>query len=183
MQLLQFALTGCRDAAGHRELERCRRELELSCAIFSAAKSSEIGHALQQAWNDYAAAASTENDNVMKSRAELYRSLIASIHSEKAFVTTVWNNAEFAPFVGALDLGLCLLAEALSKRDLMRAEIEADHIHNLPSHLIPGHTKSRRYYLDSERKYYLDRIEEHYGERARDEVSNRFGNFWSGMMS
>ncbi len=181
MELLRFALTGCRDAAYHNKLNRCNHEHAFSNAIRNGITSHNVERALQQAFDAFAIVVSKSDDDVLECRLELYQPLLNDAVSRAKLLAPNWTDVKFVSFVSSLDVGLKFLGKALLREDLLRAEIEADHIHNLPMHIVPDSQKSVKLYLKNEVSYYLDRIRENCGQKIVDEVSQCYEIHWKAM--
>ena len=60
-----------------------------------------------------------------------------------------------------LSLGLLAIRESACGGNVKLCEIEAEHIHNLPSLLHEPNEARHHYYIDSERSWYLRKLKEH----------------------
>jgi hypothetical protein len=179
MRLLQMAITGCRDAARHGELARSKCEYQLARALRNAVTSSDQAGVAKQACDAYASAASKLDDEVMKSRSRNYDSLLELTLSDGSLYRPAWDDVSSSAIVGIIDVALTFIGDALSDGDLARVRIESEHIHNLPSHLIPGNAKSQKYYLNAERNDYLESIRENFGLETANEVAKQYQTHWN----
>jgi hypothetical protein len=180
MHLLQICLVACRDSAERGDTDRCRYEYDVLLGIRSSMDCDYPERKLDIALSEYRSRCEELRDEVLTWRYHQYESRIASIRtsSNKAALKE-WRSERNSIVVKILDLGIANLMIAIANRDLNRAKIEADHIHNLPIHLIPGYGKKLDYYLEVEASYFLDLLERGYGVELRTEVASLFGIYWS----
>jgi hypothetical protein len=61
-------------------------------------------------------------------------------------------------YLEILQHGLGAIRDAAVRGDARVCEIEADHLHNLPSLVDEKNEARHRYYLEQERQLYLDRL-------------------------
>lgn len=62
-------------------------------------------------------------------------------------------------YLKILNFGLIRIRDAAHCGHVAYCEIEADHLHNLPSLISEPNEARRAYYLDSERTYYQERVD------------------------
>ena len=85
-------------------------------------------------------------------------------------------------YLEILHWGLLAIREAAYVGKTRLCEIEADHIHNLPSLFNEQNEKRHHYYIGSERQYYLEQLERHGEHEFRENQTRRYENPWKVLM-
>jgi hypothetical protein len=134
---------------------------------------------LEEACSEYRSRSEELCDDVLKWRYGQYESCVRRIRtSVEETEFSAWRSTRNSIVVKIIDLGIDNLRTAISNQDYHRVKIEADHIHNLPSHLVPGASKKTDYYLGVEVLYFLDLLESQYGGDVRSKAESQFGDCW-----
>jgi hypothetical protein len=79
-----------------------------------------------------------------------------------------------------LENGLVAVRNCAHAGRLALCEIEADHIHNLPSLLDEPNETRHVYYIVGERRLYLDRLKTLGADEYLEEMMNFYGGPWKG---
>jgi len=135
---------------------------------------------LKEACLEYQSRSEELSDDVLKWRHSQYESRVKRISTtvnETEF--SAWRSTRSSIVVKIMDLGIENLGTAVGNHDYHRVKIEADHIHNLPIHLVPGHCKKIDYYLGVEVLYFLDLLERQYCVNVRSNAALQFGDCWA----
>lgn len=180
-RLLQLLLIGCRDAAYSRDLVRTNAEFAFAVSARQAVENSlhEQVQQLVLALKNYASV----DDDVIQSRADVYRSLVNSIQDEQVETSQLSALPGFLGVFRCLDCGIARAKRAIESDDLRQCEIEMEHIHNLPSLIDTAIEKTRDYYLEKQRPHFLNKLENHYGPEMKQNAANEFREPWSQMTS
>jgi len=82
-----------------------------------------------------------------------------------------------------LGFGLLAIRAAACRGDATVCEIEADHLHNIPSLLDEPDQARHLYYVQAERPDYLDRIREHADRNYLNSTVDRYEAPWAVLMA
>jgi hypothetical protein len=82
-----------------------------------------------------------------------------------------------------LGWGLLAIREAARAGKTKVCEIEADHIHNLPSLLHEANEARHHCYIVPERKYYIARLEEHGDAEYAEQQLRQYKDPWKVLMT
>jgi hypothetical protein len=156
LRVLTFALTGCRDACLGRLLRLAKAEYGLAATVRNclAKEKPDRDDLTRDAISKYESCDWPE----VPERAGMYTHFLSACHggpkSEAQLLASPCSEA----LLQLLDVGMSRISQALEAEDLVWAEIEADHIHNLPEMLDAFVDSKLSYYLDSERAMYEERL-------------------------
>jgi len=82
-------------------------------------------------------------------------------------------------YLDLLGFGLLRVRNLAHDQEARLCEIEADHLHNIPSLVGEGNEHRHAYYFDDERKLYLERV----GDQLDDFTRARYEELWTELQS
>ncbi len=82
-----------------------------------------------------------------------------------------------AAYLGILHCGLLRIRELAHGGHTFQCEVEADHLHNIPSLINEGNESRHDYYMNTERQTYLNAVDRTLVNS--DFVLARYKEFWS----
>ncbi len=179
LMLLELALVGCRDACYRKAKMRASAELELASSVLHALlrKPDQKTDELAACVAEYG----KMEDEIANNRYEIYSGILAKLDSEDVDLPSTKSSPRFQAVYSTIATGIHNVQQALTGEDFSRGELEADHIHNLPSLLETPHQQAFDDYLKRERPFYLSRLAEEYGEEVEENAKNEFENHWEAM--
>ncbi len=156
LKILQLAIIGCRDACIGRIVRLAAAECQLTKAVRSSLASDQAEHEVvtREAINEYGRCDYPE----VPERCLMYKHLLSVCHGGPKPETALGESPNSSALLRVLDLGISRMSLALNNEDLEWAEIEADHIHNIPPMLGEISVSQLTYYLTKERSYFESRL-------------------------
>jgi hypothetical protein len=183
LDLFGYVLDGIR-GAGHRgEVLRAKYEIDLAIHMLAALKCPSPSVSFSQAIAKYRNDAEAGSDDIMMMCSDRYEKLM----QRAGDVTSSELDRVKMPYFDTLNeilrIGLGFALEAHREGDLHRVEIEADHLHNVPTYLTSDADRKLDYFIETEHPFYLDRIEQSFGKENRLLAEQAFESHWRSIMT
>jgi hypothetical protein len=183
LDLFGYVLDGIRGAGNRGERLRAKHEIDLAMRMLMALQAAKPSVEFSRAIEEYKIHAEGENNEVMKLCAYRYEKLIRNsdhvTFNELEQVKTPYYEA----LCEILRIGLTFMQAALREENFLRIEIEADHLHNVPTYLTLDTNRNLDYFRQMEHPYYLDRIEQTFGIQQRVHAEVTYAPHWKFILN
>ncbi|MGV3606282.1 MAG: hypothetical protein ACO1RA_07725 [Planctomycetaceae bacterium] len=181
--LFGYVFDGIRGAGNRGDAIRAKHEIDLAIRMLAAIKGESPIAQFSEAIEQYQYHSKAESHEIMKLSADRYGKLIRLSGN----VTSKDLERAKMPYFDALSeilrVGLTFAQAANAVGNYPRVEVEADHLHNIPTYLTSDTNRTLDYYLETEQPFYLDRIERYFGKQNRMIAEQSFGPHWKAIMS